>query len=111
MYKYRVRPGYGSKNVLIEFMVNSENTDFVAILKEVFDQAEIVTTKKEDLWMNDEVLYHMVGECGEFQLSSDNWGSIFILANENQKAIGYLSNLLINSGAFIEEVVDAENYS
>ncbi len=61
----------------------------------------------EDL---DEMLYHIKSDIGKFQISSDSWGGVFILADNNQKAINELGNLLSQDDRFLKEEVDHKKY-
>jgi len=67
--------------------------------------------RKEDLWQNDEILYHMSSDVGKFQISSDNYGCVFILVPGNQPAIKTLGAALSASGLFEREEVDFGTYT
>jgi len=107
-YLYRVRPGYGSKRLLIEFSDSPDNKDFSEALKNLFKACEIETVKKEKSF--DDVLYSLASNYGFFEMSVDSWGGVFIHADDNQVVIGYLDKQLTGSGVFKKEVVDFSQY-
>jgi hypothetical protein len=54
-YKYHLRQGYGSDNLLLEFLLVSTDTEFD---KDLFAALKDINPKVytlEDLWTNDEV--------------------------------------------------------
>ena len=58
-YKYHLRPGYKSQNLLIEIFSGAENEDFFA---NFFDSIKGINPKVDkitDLWMNDEYLFEV----------------------------------------------------
>lgn len=69
-FTYRVRPGYGSKKLLIEFLGDTDSDVFKDALENVLKEINAKTNKVEDLWMNDEILYHFKSDYGRFELSS-----------------------------------------
>lgn len=99
MYKYTMRLGFGSDQPLIEFETSSDNSDFINDLKELFHKIDFKVLKKEDLWMNDEILYWCSSNFGEFQISSDNYRNIFILS-EVENCISNISELLQTDSKF-----------
>jgi hypothetical protein len=60
---------------------------------------------------NDEMIYKMQSKFGEFELSSDNYGCIFIMAADNQPAIESLGTLFSDSNSFQFEAVDFAQYT
>lgn len=55
-YKYRLRPGYGSDKLLLEFLLTNTDTEFNKDLFTTLKDLNPTADKVEDLWMNDEVL-------------------------------------------------------
>jgi hypothetical protein len=100
MFTFAVRPGYTTKELLIEFRSGSGSDEMIRAMWQVFDKFEIKVISKEDFWGNDEIIYKMQSAFGGFDLSSDNHGFIFILAPENQATIKSLAALLSESGFF-----------
>lgn len=111
MFTFAVRPAYKSRNLLVEFRKGSGSEEMIAALMQVFAKAGIESTQKIDLWQNDEVIYTMRSSFGEFELSSDNWGYVFIMAPNNQPAIRLLEKILVDSALFESESVDFAQYS
>lgn len=110
MYKYKLRPGYKSSELLIEFCIKSANDAFFdsiyAALKSINLQKQSVT----DLWMNDEVLITMNSDCGSFEISVDIWDGVFIMSPENQTVIIKIDEILSNHIDFIKLEVDFDEY-
>ena len=111
MFTFAVRPAYKTKELLIEFRSGSGSDEMIAAMKQVLAKADIEVIEKIDLWQNDEMIYKMRSKFGEFELSSSNCGSIFIMAPENQRAIESLSALFSVSNSFHSEVVDFAQYT
>lgn len=109
-YKYHYRPGYSSANLLIEFISGIENKTFIIDLLDSIKSIKPEVVDLNDLWMNDEVLYSIVSNLGEFSLSKDIWDSAFIMADENQTYIAKINKLLILENRFEKIEVDFENY-
>jgi hypothetical protein len=57
MYRCLLRPGYGTKELLIELLPKSPDQVFLDELLGVFRQANAKLKDAQDLWMNDEVLH------------------------------------------------------
>ena len=108
MFKYRVRPGYGCKKLLVEFMPDSSNESFLAALRSVFAANSIKRKSKEDLVF----LFRTVMEspAGFFVLDHDEWGMVWIHAEANQPVIPYLDRILAASGQFQKEEVEYAQY-
>lgn len=109
-YTYRYRPGYGSKNLLLEFVGGIERESFVADLLETLSEIKPVIDSIEDLWMNDEILFHITSQVGEFLLSIDIWELAFILGDSNQKGIKQIETILSKSNLFTKEKVNFDDY-
>jgi hypothetical protein len=111
MHRYRLRPGYGSKELLIEILPESADEAFLGDLFGILRQVNAKVADVSDLWMNDEVLLKFDSDCGQFVVSKDVWNVVFIMAAENQPAIAQIDGLLRESGRFFGEVVDYQQYS
>jgi hypothetical protein len=109
-HKYLLRPGYGSDKLLLEFILDSSDTDLYqdlfTTLKDINPKIEAV----DDLWVNDEILLHISSDNGDFLFSKDFWGFVFILADNNQSCIKLIDEILNNSSWFKKEEVDFEKY-
>jgi hypothetical protein len=109
-YTYRLRPGYGSDKLLLEFLLGRTDTEFD---KDIFSALKHINPKVdtvEDLWMNDAVLLHVSSDKGAFTLSKDIRDFAFIMAENNQPCINLIDEILRNSNWFVKEEVDFENY-
>ncbi len=109
-YKYRLRPGYSSAKLLLEFILANTETEFhkdlFTTLKDLNPKVDTV----EDLWMNDEVLLQVSSDIGKFTLSIDTWGFAFIIADNNQSCINLMDEILNRSNLFKKEEVNFEDY-
>ena len=106
MYNYRIRPGYKSKKLLIEFVRGVEKETFLTDLKEALREIDIKFEEMEDLWINNEVLFHLNSSEGNFLLSKDVWGCAFLLADENQGGIKRIDLILSKKEIYKREEVD-----
>lgn len=111
MFTFAVRPGYKTKDLLIEFRKGTGDDEMISALKQVLAKADVEVIDKTDLWQNDEMIYKMQSKYGEFELSSSNYGCIFITAQTNQAVIKSLAKLFSESGTFQEELVDPGQYT
>lgn len=105
-FRYRVRPGYGSKALLVEIIPDTADDDFMTALRIALKELNLKVTNVADLWMNDEVLLSFESDLGAFDLSKDIWNLVFILAPENQPLIKKVDELLTMSGQFQKEMGD-----
>ena len=94
MYSYRIRKGYESDEYLLEFTKGVESDEFLSDLKTALSEISPSIISKEDLWMNDEVLFNLNSSEGEFTLSFDVWNLAFIMAELNQDCIFLIDRLL-----------------
>jgi len=109
VYQYKFRPAYGGNNLLLEFFTGSED-DLISDLFEAFAELDFKTESITDLWMNDEVMLEISTTVGDFSLSKDIWGFVFIMADSNQSGIKILNEYLIKSGKFEKLDVDFNLY-
>lgn len=100
MYTYIVRPGYGSDELLIEFINGPEKQSFFTDLKTALDKLDLIIESTEDIWMNDEIFLNITSNVGKFILSKDIWDLAFIMAEENQEAIKSIDQQLNNNKLF-----------
>jgi len=70
MYRFLFRHAHGSTDMLIEFLEDSANKEFVACSRRLGECGAPVL-EKEDLWMNDEMIYHMDCPQGRFEVSTN----------------------------------------
>lgn len=108
-YKYHLRPGYGSAELLLAFFLDDSGTEFVndlmATLKDIHPNIDTV----EGL-MIDELLLEVSSDAGSFSFSNDIWGFAFITTNENQLTIMRINELLNDSALFEKEEIDFDKF-
>lgn len=109
-YTYCLRPGYGSEKLLLEFSLFDQDKVFKKVLLEALEDIHPEIEYGEDLWMNDEMLYHVISDKGKFQISIDNWDFAFIMAENNQHCIIFIDKILNGSPHFERQEVDFEKY-
>ncbi len=109
-YTYKLRPGYGSSNLLIEFGIPEDADYFLFELMKLLSESGFKSNGKIDLWMNDEILIDMRSSNGNLTLSLNSWGMLFIMGNHNQKDILRIHKLLSIHPDFRKEEVDYSLY-
>lgn len=106
MHGYKVRPGYGSDKLLIEFGSDSSDKKFIANLNAVLKRAGLIHHSIKDWFLTP----RFRTPTGPFDIDYDEWGFVWIFADENQEAIHYIDDLLQKSGLFQKEEVDYKQY-
>jgi len=79
MFTFAIRPGYKTKELLIEFRLGSGDDEMIVAMKEALAEINAELVEKLDLWQNDEIIYRMKSNCGDFDISSDSYGNFFHL--------------------------------
>ena len=105
-YKYHLRPGYDSGNLLIEFISGVEKVSFEPDLFEALKKLEPLLIEQQDLWMNDETLFLLESNVGSFSISKDIWDLAFIMS-EDQNCIVKINELLLTDQKF--EMIDVDH--
>ena len=108
-HTYKVRPGYGSEKLLIEFGPDSSDKHFISDLKSVFAENNLIPKSTQDLIFS--WLTTFDSPCGPLEVDNDEWGFVFVHAGENQDAINYMDRILSGSGLFQKEEVNYEDYA
>lgn len=103
-YKYKLRPGYQSKELLIEIFSGIDNENFLSDFKHTLIEIELI--KKEVVWVNDEILYHFNSIIGKYTITSSNWDLVFINAEDHQNGIKVIDQILIKNPKFEKIEVD-----
>lgn len=106
---YRYRPGYGSTNYLIEINLPGDEESFKLILT-TLENIKPSIVEITDLWQNDEILFLIKSNEGEFIISKDIWGFVFIMAENNQQVLTIIDSILSESPLFTKEEVDPTDY-
>jgi hypothetical protein len=110
VYSYHFRPGYQSKDLLIDIFGGAESETFNSDFLNAIAELEPVMTDIVDLWMNDEVIMTFDSEVGKFTLSKDIWGFAFVMAENNQQGLHQINSILERSDLFEKIEVDFEKY-
>lgn len=106
MHSYKVRPGYGSGKLLIEFHSDSSEEKLVADLNAVLKAAGLIYHSIKDYFL----IRRFKTPTGPFEVDYDEWGFVWVFADENQDAIHFIDQLLQKSGLFQKEDVDYKQY-
>ncbi len=109
-YKYHLRPGYKSQNLLIEIFSGAEDEYFLTDLLGAMASINPKIDEINDLWMNDEILMEVSSDIGLFSISKDIWDFAFIMADNNQECIIKIDLLLDTNEHFQKVEVDFEKY-
>jgi hypothetical protein len=110
IYRYHFRPGYQSKDLLIDIFGGAENENFNWDFLNAIAEIEPEMTDILDLWMNNEVLMTFDSDAGLFTLSKDVWGFAFVMAENNQEGLHRINSILECSELFEKIEVNFENY-
>ncbi len=111
IYSYRLRPGYQSKALLLEFRIqDNEYADLKYQLNRILIHISPKLIKETDVWHQDQRWFLYDSTIGEYEISVDSWGFVFILSEENQSAILSIETLLKNDANFQKEEVNFQNY-
>ncbi len=116
MNTFKVRPGYQSKALLIEFNGEHCAKDFPNVKKLL----EKGLSSRRESRLNDfkANLYDFDGytttwkyKNGTYEINNDVW-TLFIHAEQNNKVvIADIENVLLDSGVFLKEEVDFSEYT
>ena len=110
---YRFRPGYRSKEYLIE-IVNAEQHDrtvlniFLDAIKEIFPKTS--NANLELMLRADEFEMEFSTSVGNYLFYQDFWGFIFINPLDKNADIVKIEQLLQKDIRFVKEDVDIEKY-
>ncbi len=99
-YKYHYRLGHDSDKMLIEFISKVESENFGTDLFDALREIDPILIGHEDLFMNDETLYYVKTNLGQFMLSKDIWNFAFIMSEDNQACVNQINNLLFKDHRF-----------
>jgi len=110
MYKYKLRPGYKSSDLLIEFCIKSANDEFIESLYKAISGINVKQLGTTDLWMNDEVLIELESDFGHFEISIDIWDGVFVMSPNNQAVVLKIDEILSKHNKFTKLTVDFDEY-
>jgi hypothetical protein len=109
-YKYYLRPGYKSQNLLIEIFSGAEDEYFLTDLLDSISEINPKVDKMNDLWMNDEIEIEVSSDIGSFFISKDIWDLAFIMSDNNQECINKINLILLKDKNFHKVEVNFEDY-
>ncbi len=109
-YKYHLRPGYQSEDLLIEIFYGTENENFFSDFFDSIAKINPEVEKMTDLWMNDEYIFYVNSDIGAFSISKDIWDLVFIMSDDNQECLEKINLLLLEDKNFQKVEVNFENY-
>ena len=115
MHRFKVRPGYKTNDMLIEFVDDHRSSTFPnveSILKQNLKSRR--KNKLKDIHQNifnfDGVISTWTYTNGVYEIADDIWG-LFVHADKNNKSImNDIEAVLVSSGLFIKEEVDFNEY-
>lgn len=109
-YSYKLRPGYGSKKLLLDFdatkFPNKLQKKLTVMLKENGFKLENVN----DLEINNEFLFEYKSTNGLITLSRDIWDFFFITGDDNQVDIIKLDKFFSKDNLFEKLEIDFSVY-
>lgn len=111
MYRFKVRPGYNSPAMLIDFSLDEADDVFFGTLYGALQGINPSKIDLTDLWADEDVTLQCDSDLGEFEIVSDIYDLVYITANDNQKVILEIGELLSNHDAFIKQQYDTSVYS
>jgi len=109
MTKYRVRPGYGSSKLLVEFLSDSTDKQFLDDLRTVFSTNGVKAKQTENLVFLSRT--ELDSPAGRFTVDHDEWSMVWVFADNNQDAIHFVDRILSGSGKFRKVEVDFKEYA
>jgi hypothetical protein len=109
-YKYYLRPGYKSQDLLIEIVSGAEDEYFLTDLLDSLSEINPKVDKMNDLWMNDEIEIEVSSDIGLFYVSKDIWDLAFIMSDNNQECINKINLILLKDKNFHKAEVNFEDY-
>ncbi len=116
MEKYKVRPGYKSKELLVEFWGDHRGSHFPDIQGILADGLNAKPYKHlgldtvEVAIATDEIIPLWTYENGEYQLDDDIWAFFIHARRNNAQVIADIDRVLSSSGKFVKEVADFTEY-
>lgn len=114
--KFRVRPGYKSKELLVEFCGDHRVSSYPDISNLI--QSALNAKPKEHPYIDtvhiglatDQFISLWEYSNGEYELDDDTWGYFILAPRNNAQVIGDIEKALLQSGLFIKEEVDFADY-
>ncbi|WP_067223360.1 hypothetical protein [Marinomonas gallaica] len=117
MEKFRVRPGYKSKELLIEFWGDHRSEKFPDIQSILAQGLDAKPAKHPILdtatiaMATDEFIFLWKYKDGEYELDDDTWAFFIHAPDNNIQVISDIEKVLLASGQFIKEEADFSEYT
>ena len=115
--KFKVRPGYKSKELLVEFCGDHRSPSFpnIANLLAIALNAKLKRHPTLDVahigFATDEFISLWEYSNGEYELDDDIWSYFILAPSNNSQIVGDTERVLLQSGLFVKENVDFEPYA
>lgn len=110
-YTFKLRPGYGSEELLIELDGKDQPDELQTDLILLLEQNGFKLTELKDMWQNNEWSFIFRSKQGVVQLSRDSiWDLFFIMGENNQSDILKLDKLLLKNPLFEKLNVNYSDY-
>ncbi len=110
-YSYKLRPGYGSDELLIDLDARNSPDQLQQDLFHLLEQNGFKLKETKDLRMNDELLFIFSSDNGTISLLRDIWDLFFILGeNKNQTDILKLDQMLSENPLFEKMIANYSDY-
>jgi hypothetical protein len=110
-YSYKLRPGYGSEELLLDFDAKNDPDGLQNELITMLEKSGFQLIKTADLWINGELLFTFSSNNGTLSFSRDNWDCFFILGeNKNQADIIKLDQILSENPLFEKVIANYSDY-
>lgn len=110
-YSYKLRPGYGSKELLIELDGKTQTNELITDLIRILEQNGFRQQDLKEGWQQDDWQMVFESEKRTLLLSRDPWDGCFILGeNGNQQDILKLDRTLSQNDLFEKQPVNEADY-
>ena len=113
---FRVRPGYKTKELLVEFCGDHRSSSYPEIAN-ILQVALNAKPKKHPIFDTasiglalDEFISLWEYSNGEYELTDDTWAYFVLVPNNSSQVIGDIERALLRSGQFMKEEVDFADY-
>lgn len=117
METFRIRPGYKSKELLVEFWGDHRGENFPDIRSILAQGLKAKPAKHPTLdtafiaTATDEFITLWKYENGEYELDDDTWAFFIHAPDNNIQVISDIERVLLASGQFIKEKADFSEYT
>ena len=109
-YSYKFRPGYGTKELLLDINCKGAPDALQIDLLKIINDANFTIVGVEDLWMNDELLFEFKSKNGTIVITRDIWDLFFVVGNHNQIDMMRLDKILSENPLFEKLEVNFSDY-